>query len=216
MYIYCQSLERVQIEDNGDDSIRNEAESWKETLKVQALRTSQDAATLIKDFRESYGLQIIPSFIFQSAAVSNHILLPNLRVSPEINGVGAKSELRKYTNVIDDTETAFTEGFRLLLANGLQMLLARGVVRMIVHIAKSLEVQLPETIQRTLSIMADAAWQPADLHQLVSSFPMRAIAATRSTNSVHYELEDMLRKWEELGVHDQSSIEKEATEATVA
>ncbi|KAF2169515.1 hypothetical protein M409DRAFT_52055 [Zasmidium cellare ATCC 36951] len=91
------------------------------------------AAEMLRDFRERYGLKVTPAWLLQLQAVTAGVLLqdpeladPTIISSPEVNASDRS---------IRNSHAAFDEVFRCLLGTGVEVMIARGIARMMYHTA---------------------------------------------------------------------------------
>ena len=196
-----------------DEARDDDPRALLEELRGDALRFAHRAATMVRDFRETYGLKVTLPFIFQLSGVATFILLRDMQAntSPE----NSPNEIR--SNIPNSQiQTSFEECFRCLIGAGMQYMLPRAIARLLYHSATQLRVKLPDAVEQMLGMVAETAWRPSDLHQLNSCWPNWAASGTWKRNDKNVQMEDMLRKWEELGVQDEVLVKEGESEADVA
>lgn len=159
------------------------------------------AVSILRDYREIHGLKVSLPFIFQLEAYTSFNLLRHLR---DLNNDSTVSSRR------NDIEDAFEESFRCLLGTSTQLMMARGVGRMVVNTAESFRVRLPVNVNAVLPALE--TWQPTDLEQISSSYPNYAIAnGPKSREGAQMEV--LLRKWEDMKVGENPSGAIEANQS---
>ena len=207
MTLYKFSLEMFDKISEAEKSNQTEEQGqWKSDLLHSALDSALAGAAIVRNYREMYGLRTVSPFLIQNAAHALQIFLPNMG--------SCKTTLAPNSSA-QAIQDGFTECFRCLVAMGMGLLLPRGIARMIYHTSRVLNVQLPDEVMSMLSLVAETAWQPSDLHQLNSCYPNWALASAEKAEVVNYQMDDMLRKWEDLGVHDQALSTENETEVGV-
>ena len=87
---------------------------------------------------------------------------------------------------------------------------------MVYQVALQQKIQLPDSVEQMLRVVAETAWRPSDLHQLSSIFPSYLGANDRPHRWKTAGMEDVLRKWEQLSVEDQALILEQPGEVAVA
>jgi len=146
---------------------------------------AHQASVMLERFRRTYGLKTNVSHIFHAEAMSCFILLPQLKTCQET----------ETTDSGIDIKSAFEESFRCLLGTGTQVMLGRGVVRMVIQTSKLLGIQLPASVLRVLEVVAETAWRQADVFEIRSSYPNHALA-TDAEALDSARMEELLNKWE--------------------
>lgn len=196
---YDRGLHRSSIRSdvaNADEKTQD----WERRFQNGAIEAALASGTLLGQYREAYGVSILAPFLMQTASLAMHILTP----------VMMRSATTPQIEFLERAETAFTECFRCLLTIGIGLMLPRGMVRLIYHTARELDVQLPSDVQEMLRMVSEAAWQPRDLHLLHSSYPNWAVARHRKASADRFAMEDMLCQWENLALADEEvSMETE-------
>ena len=151
-------------------------------------------ASLLRDFRETYSLKVTLPFIFQCEAYASFGLLHRIRRLDEADDSGELSSKRA------EFGEAFEESLRCLLGTGTQMMMARGVARMVIRTAQDYGVKLPANVIAVLS--AFGTWQAKDMAEISSSYPNMAIASD-SKFRAEAQMEEVLRKWEDLRIEEE-------------
>lgn len=178
--------------DHVDDIFRSRMA--KESLSA-AIPIAHRAAAILRDFRERYGLKLTPAWLLQLQAVTAGVLLqdpeladPTIITSPEANVSG---------RAIQNSHVAFDEVFRCLIGTGVEVMIARGIARMMYHTALGRDIALSRATRSMLQLMSNTAWRPSDLSLVSSAFPNYA-------DSVDHEgggrLSELLSKWETLDI----------------
>lgn len=145
------------------------------------------ASAMLERFRRKYGLKINLSHIFHSAAMSCFMLLPYLK--PNLESQVAEPEVEL------DIKSAFEESFRCLLGTGAQVMLGRGVARMVFQTSKQLGIPLPKSVLRVLEVVAETVWKQVDVLEIKSSYPNYALPGDGETSS-DARMEELLNMWE--------------------
>jgi len=70
-----------------------------------------------------------------------------------------------------------------------------------------MKVRPPETVVGMLGVIADSAWQPADIEKLSSVFPNWTLADGSKHAAAEYSMEDVLRSWENLDIQGRPATE---------
>lgn len=153
----------------------------------ESVSYARQASAMLERFRRKYGLKINLSHIFHSAAMSCFILLPYLKPSLETQIADAEVEL--------DIESAFEESFRCLLGTGTQVMLGRGVARMVFQTSKQLDIPLPTSVLRVLEVVAETVWRQVDILEIKSSYPNHALPGDGEA-STSARMEELLNMWE--------------------
>ena len=146
---------------------------------------AHQASAMLERFRRTYGLKINVSHIFHAEAMSCFILLPQLKTCQET----------QITDPVVDIKSAFEESFRCLLGTGTQVMLGRGVARMLFQTSKLLGIKLPASVLIVLEVVAETAWRQADVFEIKSSYPNHALA-TDAEALDSARMEELLNKWE--------------------
>jgi hypothetical protein len=153
------------------------------------------AARILADFRKLYGLKISPAWFLLLQAVTASVLMqdPGLTETPIV----AALEANHPHDQITDSHAAFDEVFRCLLGSGVEILIARGIARMMYHTAIERKIVLSQSTRAMLQIMSDTAWQPSDLSLVNSMFPNFASTKVHEPTE---RLTELLTKWEDLHI----------------
>lgn len=160
-----------------------------------AILIAHRAAAILRDFRERYGLKVTPAWLLQLQAVTAGILLqdPELADPALITSPGANTS----QPAIQNSHAAFDEVFRCLLGTGVEVMIARGIARMMYHTAVERNIALSPSTRSMLQLMSSTAWRPSDLSLVSSAFPNYA-------DSVDHErgerLSELLSRWETLEI----------------
>lgn len=219
MALYKQTLETiygaVTLEDD-KASKDGSSDTLRSQLTTQVLTHAYKAATTVRDYRRAYGLKIFTPHVVQAATLGAFILLQDMRLNPH----SSKSAPQARRDVpvqefqespVRDTRAAFEECFRCLLAGGTQVMLMRGIARMVVQTATVLEVNLPDDVVQILSIVAEMCWSASDLEQLRSCQPNWAFA--KHPGEAGNQMEELLTKWEGLGILDRAMSREDDSSA---
>lgn len=194
-----------QNESNGDASLSTSGDNGeyakvKERLMEdklsEAIPLAHRAAQILRDFRERYGLKISPAWLLQLQSVTSGVLVldPQLADANIIVSLDATNDDR----AIQNSRAAFDEVFRCLLGTGVEVIIARGVARMMYHTALDKKVALSHPTRSLLQIMSDTAWRPSDLSLLSNSnYPN---FATTKGHENDERLNKLLSKWEEFEI----------------
>jgi hypothetical protein len=153
------------------------------------------SAQMLQDFRERFGLKIIPALMLQLQAVAAGVLIrePELANKTSANTTDAD-------NTIHNSRAAFDEISRCLLGTGVESILARGIARMTYQTALQYQAVLSTGILSMLKLMAETAWRPSDVRLVKSIFPN--FATTRGHDDHEERLTELLTKWETLQISD--------------
>ncbi|KXT08585.1 hypothetical protein AC579_7056 [Pseudocercospora musae] len=89
------------------------------------------SAQILSDFRSRYGLKITRPFLLVTASIL--VLDPKLTDSTLISS----NHATEFEGSIRDSHTAFDEFFRCPLGTGMEVMIARGIARMVYHTALS-------------------------------------------------------------------------------
>lgn len=165
------------------------------TWAAQATQHVMQAASLLRDYRKAYGLKIVLPYIFQASTLCTFTLLNRLGAVLSQPGSPAKN----WQCSFHDPPSAFEESLRCLLGLATQVLVARGVVRMVRQTASLMDITLPTSVTGLPKAIAEMAWQSSDIQQIRASYLNYAIAARKRTSEAA-GMEDLLRKWEVLSV----------------
>lgn len=130
-------------------------------------------------------MKISLPFIFQAEAVCSFALLQRLGAAPDAFHIQA----------------AFGEAFRCLLGTATQIMIARGVARMLRRSAEMLGIPLPLSILRVPAAIANVTWQSSDLARISSTYPNYATESTALAGPPK-GMEELLNKWEGLGIEE--------------
>lgn len=161
---------------------------------ADAILLAHQAAQILCDHRKKYGWKVTPGWLLQLQAVAAGVLL----CDPELAGattIITSPEARKRSDRIQDSSSAFEEVYRGLLGAGVEVMISRGIARMMYHTATEQKVALSAPMLNMLEIMSATAWKPSDLVQVHSLFPNFA----KMKGHVDRErMTELLSKWEEL------------------
>ena len=153
----------------------------------ESVSYARQASAMLGRFRRKYGLKINVSHIFHAEAMSCFILLPYLKPNLESQITDPEVEL--------DIKSAFEESFRCLLGTGTQVMLGRGVARMMFQTSKQLGIPLPSSVLRVLEVVAETAWRQVDVLEIKSSYPNHALAGDGEASD-SMRMEELLNMWE--------------------
>ncbi|KAK4497562.1 hypothetical protein PRZ48_012013 [Zasmidium cellare] len=160
-----------------------------------AITLAHRAAQILRDFRERYGLKVTPAWLLQLQAVTAGVLLqdpeladPTVVSSPEANA--SERDIR-------NSHAAFDEVFRCLLGTGVEVMIARGIARMMYHTALDRKIALSRSTRSMLQLMSNTAWRPSDLSLVSSAFPNYAASQGQEGGE---RLSELLSKWETLEI----------------
>ncbi|EME44927.1 hypothetical protein DOTSEDRAFT_70844 [Dothistroma septosporum NZE10] len=204
-----------------NDTIGNHnAGHLRDHLRQQALQYACQAASLARDFRETYGLKIITPFITHTMGLASFIFIMDLEHKSHQEGSpDTVDDNREHADTpIASLEMAFGECFRCMLSAGMQHMYPRAVVRMMYHAATALKFTLPENAREMLQIVNENSWRPlytTDESSRVDEFLQRGGGNPIGGKEEHpLEMEDLLKKWEELGLQDKCNLLSGEDEAT--
>lgn len=193
-----QGKEVSEADESANESVTEDDHEW---IKLGAITTVYQAATLVQTYRQTYGLKIATPHLTQILAISSFILLgylPSLAAHSSLqfeSGVGTKESQQQWT-----AEAAFEEVFRCLIGLGMHAMLPRGIARMVYRTAEQMHIQLPARVSHMMKIAADLAWHPKDLLRLSSRYPNVAIMDGGGKSTQEVRMEELLKKWEKLDV----------------
>ncbi|KAF2724541.1 hypothetical protein K431DRAFT_300855 [Polychaeton citri CBS 116435] len=161
----------------------------------------------LENFRIKYGYKITVPYVIQEAALAAFALLrymddDNNNTSRE----NPKDKQAETDNQTEKLEASLEECFRCLLASGTQLMLPRGIARMLYHTSGVLEIQLPTRIREMIALIAEAAWQPSDLRRLSSAYPNLTLSVKGDTKLYKMHMDEMLRNFEAARVDDDKTI----------
>lgn len=178
-------------------------------LRQQALQYACQAATVARDFRETYGLKIITPFITHTMALAIFIFITNLQTKPQRDSQDATDGQPENAIHEAELESAFGECFRCMLSAGMQQMYPRGVVRLIHGAATALNFTLPKSALQMLQIFNDNSWEPLYTDDTEARHVIdEMLQGGRGQYPVEGqpEMEDLLKTWEELGLQDKSNL----------
>lgn len=95
------------------------------------------------------------------------------------------------------SRVAFDEIFRCLLGTGVEVMIARAIVRMTCHTTLKQRIVLSCSTWSMLQIMSDTAWRPTDVARVNSTFPN---CETIKSNEDKERLSDLLQNWESTNI----------------
>lgn len=160
-----------------------------------AILLAHRAAQILRDFRERYGLKVSPAWLLQLQAVTAGVLLADPELSSPTTVASPTSMERD--GMIRDSHTAFDEVFRCLLGTGVEVMIARGIARMMYHTAQEQDIAVSRSTREMLTIMSHTAWRPSDLSLMNSRFPNFATIRGKEKDE---RLTEMLSRWEKLNI----------------
>lgn len=171
--------------------------AYREVVRQQLLRITCKVASLLCDFRHTYGYKMPIPFMFQVATLAAFSLLQELNEGTTITtespthsasssrpgdrpSVDAYDPPRRLPGLpaITTAVDAFEETFRCLLACALQIMLPRMICKSISATAHQLRVRLPANVERMMALVAEESWNDGDLDRYFSEsrIPNYAIA----------------------------------------
>ncbi|KAM3419817.1 hypothetical protein BST61_g3148 [Cercospora zeina] len=177
------------------DLVGAENERTQAFLRSSVMRHCYEGATLIRSFRETYGLKCVSFVLLNHSMMGVFICLNDIHANPQKADGHAGSQ----HGPVHDTISALEEFFRVLLATSRKWKLSRGLAKSFYHTAvEELHITLPNPISEMIRIMASNSWQGSDLQQLSATiYPNWSMPYVRETNHVEdYRMGDMLQKWE--------------------
>ncbi|KAF2217846.1 hypothetical protein CERZMDRAFT_92489 [Cercospora zeae-maydis SCOH1-5] len=186
---------RDRISD-AEDLVGTENEQTQAFLRTRVMQHCYEGATLIRSFRETYGLKCVSFVLLNHSMMGVFICLNDIHANPQKADGRAGSQ----HGPVQDTTSALEEFFRVLLATSRKWKLSRGLARSFYHTAvEELHVTLPKSISDMIQMMAGSSWQGSDLQQLGATiYPNWSMPYVRETNHVEdYRMGDMLKKWEQ-------------------
>lgn len=180
--------------DEDDDDTYFRSQMSQERLSSSIL-LAHKAAEMLRDFRERYGLKVTPAWLLQLQAVTAGVLLqdPELADPTAISSPEANASDRSIRN----SHAAFDEVFRCLLGTGVEVMIARGIARMMYHTALDRKIALSRSTRSMLQLMSNTAWRPSDLSLVSSAFPNYAASQGQEGGE---RLSELLSKWEALEI----------------
>ena len=190
-------------------------ESVQDWIKKGAISTAHQTAAVLQRFRKVYGLKIATPHLTQGPAISSLVLLEDLprKNQPPRHGLDTQWEFSTTDGSVTwNSELAFEETFRCLLAIGTQALLPRGIARMVYRTAEQMDIRLPVRITQMMKIAADLTWQPRDLLRMNSRYPNVAIMDGSGKRGTEVRMAPLLKKWEKMDLEDQAVIDVENAE----
>ena len=107
---------------------------------------------------------------------------------------------------IRELESAFKECFRCMLSAGMQHVYPRAVVKMIHRAATALQYTLPQSALQMLQIFNDNSWQPLYTDESDGVDVMVQGGQGQRVENAKPEMEDLLKRWEEMGLQDKSKV----------
>ncbi|KAM3415732.1 hypothetical protein BST61_g9245 [Cercospora zeina] len=162
----------------------------------KALLFAYKAAEMLRDVRERYGLKIVPPFAVQLSAVAGSVLV----LDKDLTIPHVENNPSDPSRPIADSHTAFDEVFRFLLGISVEIMIARGIARMIYYTALEHKIALSRAARAMLQIMADTAWRPSDLALLHSTYPDITTVGGDDEISANRRLSELLSSWENLEI----------------
>lgn len=162
----------------------------------RAIELAHISSQILRDFRHQYGLKISPAWLLHLEAVTASVLL----LDPVLTRPAALSSPTAQdteSTQIQDSHTAFDEVFRCLMGSAVEVVISRGIARMIYHTALQQGVALSPSTRKMLQLMSETAWRPRDLSLVNSIFPN---FVTTELGDQEDRLSELLLKWENLDV----------------
>ena len=162
---------------------------------ANALPLAHQGAQMMRGFRQRYGFKVNPAYLLQLQAVTASVLL----LDPELTNpsIVVSQEAEAVDGSIRDSHTAFDEVFRSLLGTGVEVMIARGIARMMYHTALEQSIALSRSTREMLQIMSATAWQPSNLSHMNSMMPN---FATLKSGEGGERMTELLSKWENLEI----------------
>jgi hypothetical protein len=183
---------------SGDTALKPEDELLRSDLRAKTLDFCYLGATIIRRFRETYGLKLLSLISLNHSVLGVFITLNDLHAHPK----APQSGTQDFLGPVRDTQSALEEFFHVLLATSLRWTISRGVARIAYHTAATLDVELPECVVQVLGNVATTAWQSADLQQLdTTTYPNWSLPHVQKSQAEDNRMGDMLRQWEAEGTH---------------
>lgn len=204
-----------QMAESTTSDVDDQVEELIMHLRAKALAYAYKASNCVRDFREIYGLKVVQPFLLQNAVIGSFILLNDMKSTHPRTHHGSPPGSPRFGSP-EDTRSGFEECFRLLVATGMQCMLSRGIARMVHQTARYLNVPLPDAVVQMNQAVAETSWHPSDVHQLRSSFPNWTLLRDGRKVTEEYQMADLLKKWEELGIREQQMIEESSSEGGAA
>lgn len=160
-----------------------------------AISLAHRAAQILREFREHYGLKITPPWLLHLQATTSGVLL----LDPALKGSAATtvSASQDSTEEINDSHTAFDEVFRSLLGTSVEVMVARGIARMMYHSALERNIALGPSSRQMLQIMSETGWHHSNLASMNSVLPNFASIKGHDDRE---RMTELLEKWEKLEV----------------
>lgn len=185
----------IQVEHLTND----ESTDLEKYLRVKALKHCYDGATLIRTFRETYGLKCISFILLNHSVLGVFVCLNDIHANPSIHFESAANQ----TGPVQDTISALEEFFRISLATSLRWPLSHGFALTAYNTATvELQIRLPDRINHMVDIMGGIAWRSSDLDRLGSThYPNWSMPHVKQNTRVEeFRMGRMLKKWEHSGV----------------
>lgn len=102
-------------------------------LLSDAIALAYQAAQILREFQERYGLKITPAWLLQLQAVAAGILVLDPELANPTIVMSPKATDLEVT--IRSSSAAFEEVFRCLLGTGVEVMIARAIARISYHTA---------------------------------------------------------------------------------
>lgn len=168
----------------------NDAKSDDASLDIEdkALDAALRVATIIRDYRETYGFHITGAIMWQAALYAIYTLFRHMTSKPHEEGS------RKFR--VRDINAGFTECFRCLLAAGIGIMLPRAISCMNLSTAHHIGSEIPGEVKEMLAVVAGNAWKPSDARHVQSSIPNWALARHGNYTPAEYGMEAFLQETE--------------------
>lgn len=211
MTLHIKTSEILFAESNStsnNDAIGNHnAGQLRDHLRQQALQYAGQAATVARDFRETYGLKINTPFIIHAMGLASFIFITDLQ--QKTRQCSADIQRAEHAPSVAELKPAFEECFRCMLSAGMQHMNPRAVVRMMYRAATALNITLPDSALQMLQIVNDNSWRPlytddSDATQGIDEILQGG--QRRYIERGQYEMEDLLKMWEEMRLQDKSNL----------
>lgn len=176
-----------------------ESSQLEEYLRRAALQHCYDGATLIRKFRETYGLKCISFILLNHSVLGVFVCLNDIHAHPNLNFQPGSDQ----TGTVNDTVSALEEFFRISLATSLRWPLSQGFALTAYNTA-TVELRIPLTlrINQMVDIMGGIAWRSSNLDRLGSThYPNWSMPHVNSSRRVEdFRMGDMLKKWDHEGI----------------
>ncbi|KAH9828416.1 GAL4-like Zn(II)2Cys6 (or C6 zinc) binuclear cluster DNA-binding domain [Teratosphaeria destructans] len=175
---------------NGNEASERRPDSPAVYWNTGTLQHATQAATVVRDFRTTYGMKMTLAFVFQCAVISSFTLIQYLNGSDELAAAPISP-----ANTLTSPAAAFEETFRCVLGAATHVMIARGACRMIDRTMQMKQVAMPPRVTRMMAGIEQLTWQASDLEHISSTYPNYGVLAD-STHGDSVEMERLLKEWE--------------------